>query len=384
MGLLGVAGLGGKLAGAGAEVVLAVLLADAAAGGVDRLVAEVHRVGAHVGDETALVEALGRAHGFPGREPQLAVGLLLQGAGGERRHGLSHRGLLLYGGHLPGIGLHLDLELAGLGLAQQPHLAAGLKGAGALIEVGASGDPLPFQMAELGLKASFALLQPGLEVPVAAAAESPAGPLALHEQAHCHRLNPAGAQPPRHLFPQQRRKGVTHQPIEDAPGFLGMHQLHIEVAGVLESPADGLFGDLVKHHALHRHLGAEQLQQVPADRFPLPVFVSCQQQLVGALEGILELLDHLFLVLRHHVEGLEVGGGVDAEIGPLLTLVSRRNLTGVIGQVADVPHRGFHLEVLGKEAADGAGLRRTFNNDQGVTHRPAPYRFPLYRIKRPS
>ena len=39
-------------------------------------------------------------------------------------------------------------------------------------------------------------------------------------------------------------------------------------------------------HALHRHLGAEQLQQVPADRFPLPIFVSGQQQLVGALEGI--------------------------------------------------------------------------------------------------
>ena len=62
----------------------------------------------------------------------------------------------------------------------------------------------------------------------------------------------------------------------------------------------------------------------------------------------------------------------------------RRYLAGVIGQVADVPHRGFHLEILGKKAPDGAGLRRTFNNDQGVTHRPAPYRFHLYRIKRPS
>ena len=234
-------------------------------------------------------------------------------------------------------------------------------------------------MGELGLKADASLVQPGLEVPVAAAFEGAAGPFALHQQAHRHRLDAAGAQPPRHLLPQQRREGVTHQPIEDAPGFLGMHQLHIEVAGVLESPADGLFGDLVKHHALHGHLGAKQLQQVPADALPFPVFVRGQQQLVGALEGVLELLHDLFLVLRHHVKGLEGIGGVDAEVGPLLALVGRRNLTGVVGQVAHVPHGGFHLEVLGKEAADGAGLRRTFNNDQGVTHRPATYRFPLYR-----
>jgi len=49
-----------------------------------------------------------------------------------------------------------------------------------------------------------------------------------------------------------------------------------------------------------------------------------------------------------------------------------------------VPHGGFHLEVLGKEAADGAGLRGALNDDEGVTHRQVDDRFPLYRTTRPE
>ena len=72
-------------------------------------------------------------------------------------------------------------------------------------------------------------------------------------------------------------------------------------------------------------------------------------------------------------------GSIHAVVGPLLALVGRRDLTGVVGQVAHVPHRGFHLEVLGKEPADGAGLGGALNDDEGVRHRQAVNRFPLYR-----
>ena len=47
------------------------------------------RVGAHVGDVTVLVEALRDLHGAPRAEAQLAVGLLLQRRGGERRRRLA-------------------------------------------------------------------------------------------------------------------------------------------------------------------------------------------------------------------------------------------------------------------------------------------------------
>ena len=124
-----------------------------------------------------------------------------------------------------------------------------------------------------------------------------------------------------------------------------MDQLHVELPGLLQRPANCLFGDLVEH--------------------------------------VLELIDHLFLVLRHHVERFEVVGGVDAEVGPLLSLVGRRDLTGVVGQVTHMPHRGLHPEILGQEATNGAGLRGALNDDQGVRHRQAKNRFPLYRIAGP-
>ena len=61
-----------------------------------------------------------------------------------------------------------------------------------------------------------------------------------------------------------------------------MHQLHVEVPGLIQRLADGFFGDLVKDHALHGHLGSQKLQQMPADAFSLPVFIRGQEQLIGA------------------------------------------------------------------------------------------------------
>ena len=131
-------------------------------------------------------------------------------------------------------------------------------------------------MGELGVKGGTALSQLCFEVPIAAALEGAAGPFPLHQQPHGHGLDPSGTQAPGDLLPEQRGEGVTHQAIEDPPGFLGMDELHIELSGLLQGATDGLLGDLVEDHPLHRHLRVEQLQQVPADRFPFPVFVGRQ------------------------------------------------------------------------------------------------------------
>ena len=56
---------------------------------------QVRRVGAHVGDVPVLVQALGHLHGPPRGEAVLAVGFLLQGAGGERRIGPRGVGFVL-------------------------------------------------------------------------------------------------------------------------------------------------------------------------------------------------------------------------------------------------------------------------------------------------
>ena len=257
----------------------------------------------------------------------------------------------------------------GIGLAEQAHLGAGFDLTGVLIEISTGGDALPLELVELGFKRDSGMLQLGFEVPVAATAEGPPGPFTLHQQAHGHRLDPACGEAPGHFFPQQGRHRVAHQSVEDATGLLGVHQLHVELAGLAQGPFDGVLGDLVEHHPLDRHLGVEQLQQMPADRFPLAVFIRGQEQFISALEGVLELLDDLFLVLRHHIEGLEVVFGVDPGLGPLLRLMARRDLAGVVGQVPHMAHGGLHPERPRQEAADCAGLGGALNNDEGVGHR---------------
>ena len=231
-------------------------------------------------------------------------------------------------------------------------------------------------MGQLGLETTAGMLELGLEIPVTAAAEGPPGPFPLHQQANGDRLDPASGKPPCHLFPEQGGEGVPHQTIQDPTRLLGMHQLHVEITGLIQRLADGFLGDLVEDHPLHRNLRRQQLQQVPADAFPLAVFVGGQQQLIRTLQRILQFTHHLFLVLRHHVQGLEVGFGVDTEVGPFLTLGGRRDLAGVVGEIPHMAHGRLDLEPLRKEAANGAGLRGAFNNDEGVRHRRARNRAP--------
>src|SRR5690606_34557999 len=81
------------------------------------------------------------------------------------------------------------------------------------------------------------------------------------------------------------------EPIEDTPGFLGIDEVEIELAGLLDRREDRVFGDLVEDHALDRHLGLEHLAQVPGDGLTLAVFISGEQELVRVLERALELGD---------------------------------------------------------------------------------------------
>ena len=283
MGLLGIACLGAELPRPLAQILLAVEALHTAAGRADRLIRQMNRVGSHIGDETALVQALGAAHRLPRREAQLAIRLLLQGAGGERRHRLPHRGLLLNSIHRPGRGLNRLRQSTGLLFRQQPHLTAGLEATGAFVEIVTGGDTSATQMGQLGLETTIGMLELGLEIPVTAAAESPPGPFPLHQQANGDRLDPASGKPPCHLFPEQGGEGVPHQTIQDPTRLLGMHQLHVEITGLIQRLADGFLGDLVEDHPLHRNLRRQQLQQVPADAFPLAVFVGGQQQLIRTL-----------------------------------------------------------------------------------------------------
>jgi hypothetical protein len=85
------------------------------------------------------------------------------------------------------------------------------------------------------------------------------------------------------------------------------------------------------------HLGLERLEQVPGDGLALAVLIGGEEELVRALEQVLELGDLRLLVGADDVQRLEVVVDVDAEPRPRLALVLRRHVSGVARQVADVP-----------------------------------------------
>ena len=110
-------------------------------------------------------------------------------------------------------------------------------------------------MGEFGVERATALFEFCLQIPITSAAKGTTGTLTLHQKTHSNRLHPTRRKSPGNLFPEQRRQGVANKPIKDAPGFLGMNELHVQIACLIKGFRNCLFGDLVKHHPFHRHLG---------------------------------------------------------------------------------------------------------------------------------
>ncbi len=245
VGFLGVLGLGLVAARRLRDIGLAVFGADELADRDDRLVRDLHAVGAHIGDEAdgvaadvdALIKALRDPHGVGGRKAELAARLLLQGRGGEGRIGIALRRLGLDIGHREGGRLQRLLERGG---------------------VGAGPDVEPLDLLAVGAH------QPGLERlrprrrqrrhqrPVFPGDEFLDFELAVAYQPQRHRLHPPGRARARQLAPQHRRQGEADQIVERAAGEIGIHQRLVDGAGMLHRLGDRLLGDGVEDHPLDR------------------------------------------------------------------------------------------------------------------------------------
>ena len=182
-------------------------------------------------------------------------------------------------------------------------------------------------------------------------------PLALHNQAQGHRLDAARRDAALHLLPEQRAHLVPYQAVQDAASLLGLDQMGVDRAWVLEGLTDRVARDLVKDHAIKFQLpGVQKLVQVRADGFPFAVRVCGQVDGVRLAGRSLQLVDDVLLGRDDDVVGLEVLLDVDAEV--------------LLGQVHDVPHRGLH-RVAGPEVlVDGFRLGRRFHDDERFSHFP--------------
>ena len=241
---------------------------DGVPGQLDGERREHDRVGPHVGDEAVLVQPLGGPHGALRVEAKLAVALLLERGGGERRRGGPGEGLLLGRQDLEVAGVQLLLKRLGPGGVQQRHVIP-LQLAGVRVEVLAARDALAAERVQASLKVlAFTVAAGGREargeVPVLGVHEAHARALTVHDDLGSHALHATGGKARLDLAPEDRRDLVAVQAVKDPSTLLGLDHVLVDLSGVLERLKDRALGDLVEHHVLIGDLQAEHIHQVPS------------------------------------------------------------------------------------------------------------------------
>ncbi|CAB4624492.1 unannotated protein [freshwater metagenome] len=105
---------------------------------------------------------------------------------------------------------------------------------------------------------------------------------------------------------------------------------------------------------------------MPSNSFTLAVLISSQEKFVCFFEQRLKLGDLLLLIRIHDINRREIVIDVHPEASPRLFLVLLWDVSGLLGQVADVAHAGID-DIAGTQIfLDGFGLSWGFNNHQSA------------------
>ena len=306
-------------------------------------IGDPRRIGSHVGDQTdqsfisdlnALVQLLRDLHRPLHRKPQFARSFLLEFRGDERRNRIalllfscdrSHDELLLFnlGKQILCLFLFPDMNLGCLEILTKVRRLHRFV--------------VDSQQSRVEDRRKFGR-QVRDDGPVLGCSERFDLALTLYDQTHRDRLNAPGRESASHLVPQQRADLIADYSVKQPARLLGVHEVLVDIDGMLERFLNRGLGDFVEHHtsdgfsALAAAL--KLFLDVPADRFAFAVRVSRHIDHVGVFRGRLQLPDHLFFAGDHLVCGLEVVVEIDAD--------------ALLGKVLDVADRGEHF-VLGAE-----------------------------------
>ena len=134
------------------------------------------------------------------------------------------------------------------------------------------------------------------------------------------------------LHPEQRADLVAHQPVEQTARLLGVDELHVHRARLLDRALDRLFRDLVEFHAAFAfRVDAQNGRQMPRNRLALAVRVRREDDGFRALRLFADALEHLAPAANGDVLRFKIVLDVHAKLG--------------FGQIPNVPLRGLHLVV---------------------------------------
>ncbi len=220
------------------------------------------------------------------------------------------------GGHLEGVADRCRQQLFGLGLRAK---ACGQRAVDSL----PVGETEPRADTEVFLRSeAFYLILP------------------LHDEPHGHRLDASGRQGGLDFLPQHGRQLEAHDAIEHTARLLGVDEVDVDVAGILDGVEDGVLGDFVEDDAAGvGRLELQHLEQVPGNGLPLAVLIGSQPDGLGLLGAFLQLGHEGLLVVGNLVDGREAVVDIDAEI--------------LLFQIADMSVARHHLEVRPEEFPDG-------------------------------
>ena len=131
--------------------------------------------------------------------------------------------------------------------------------------------------------------------------------ISFDDQLGGHGLHASGGQSAADGLPQVGRQFIADDTVEDAARLLGVDEVHVQCARLLDGGLDHRLGDLVEGHALHL-LGrdAERDSQMPRNGLSLAVRVRCEEDLSGGLGFLLDLLDQLALAADVDIVRLEM------------------------------------------------------------------------------
>ena len=239
------------------HILAAVQLPSLATSGVQCLLGQRGGVGSHVGDVAVLVKRLGDPHG-PLRTPPKAPGsFLLKRRGHEGWLRLPGGRLLSHRVDREGLSSERRRQRLGRRLIQVDSPLAGQSPV--VVEVRPRCDPRPIDVRQTPRERAGKKLC--VDAPVLHRRERDALSLTVHHKANGHRLDTSCRfRFATDLLPQDLRYRVAIQPVDNAAGFLRLHQSHVEFPWLVDSFPDRFWGDLVENHSLDRDFGLEHLE----------------------------------------------------------------------------------------------------------------------------
>lgn len=172
---------------------------------------------------------------------------------------------------------------------------------------------------------------------------------ALDDEPHGDALHAACGERRTHLLPEDGRELEADQTVEDAARLLGVDQIHVDRAGLLDGFEDGPLGDFVEDDTLGLVNGETQhFGQVPCDGLSFAVFIGGEPH-GPVLRGAREFVHDLAFILRDLVNRREPVGEIDSQI--------------LFREVANMAEARLDHEILTQELLDRLGLGRRLDDN---------------------